>query len=89
MKMNMQELNITLLDMIQRWDPLGYGVEAYETEAIDVLQAVHEYDEIKPLARKIQAIYEFSFEKMIPLEKCMKMAEELLKVKNEADCTIN
>jgi hypothetical protein len=89
MKMDTQKLNITLLDMIQRWDPLGYGMEAYETEAVDVLQAVHECDEVKLLARKIQAIYEFSFEEVIPLEKCIKIAEELLKVKNEAECTIN
>jgi hypothetical protein len=89
MKMNTQKMNMTLLDMIRRWDPFGYGSDAYETEAVDVLQAIHEYDEIKPLARKIQAIYEFSFEEVIPLEECMKIAEELLKVKNEAECTMN
>ena len=89
MKMDAQKMNMVLLNMIQNWDPLGYGTEAYETEAVDVLQAVHEYGEIKPLAGKIQAIYEFSFEEIIPLEKCIKMAEQLLKVKNEAECTIN
>ncbi|GMB08993.1 hypothetical protein B1no1_17030 [Thermolongibacillus altinsuensis] len=86
MNMHMQKMNMMLLDMIQHWDPFGYGSDAYETEAVDVLQAVHEYDEIRPLAEKIQAIYEFSFEEVIPFEKCVKMAEQLLKAKNEVEC---
>ena len=87
--MDTQRMNRMLLNMIQNWDPFGYGSEAYETEAVDVLQAIHEYDEVKPLARKIQAIYEFSFEEIIPLEKCVEIAKQLLKIKNEAQCTIN
>jgi hypothetical protein len=86
--MDMQKVNQTLLEMIQRWDPLSYGHDAYETEAVDVVQAVHEYDDIQSLAEKIQAIYEFSFEEVIPFEQCAKMAEWLLKIKNDASCSL-
>ncbi|MBA2875596.1 DUF1871 family protein [Thermaerobacillus caldiproteolyticus] len=86
--MDMQQVNQMLVRIIQRWDPLGYGCDAYETEAVDVLQAVHEYDELYPLAKKIQAIYEFSFEEVIPLEQCMKIAKQLLELKQAASCQL-
>jgi len=87
--MDTQRMNRTLLNMIQNWDPFGYGSDHHIHESVDVLQAIHEYDEVEPLARKIQAIYEFSFEEIIPLEKCVEIAKQLLKIKNEAQCTIN
>jgi len=40
------------------------------------------------LAGKIQEIYEFSFEELIPLEKCQQIARELLAIKNEGSCSI-
>ncbi|MEW8987965.1 MAG: DUF1871 family protein, partial [Bacillus sp. (in: firmicutes)] len=42
----------------------------------------------KELARKIQSIYEFSFEEIIPLSECTIMAEELLAIKNESSCSL-
>jgi hypothetical protein len=83
-----QKVNINLMEKILQWDPLGYGVGAYETEAVDVLQAVHSYSDSKKLARKIQAIYEFSFEELIPLADCQIKAYELLKIANESSCDI-
>ena len=83
-----QKVNINLMEKLLQWDPLGYGVGAYETEAVDVLQAVHSYSDSKELARKIQAIYEFSFEEIIPLAVCKTMASELLKIANESSCDI-
>jgi hypothetical protein len=86
--MDAQQLNRLLLHTIQAWDPLGYGCDAYETEAIDVLQAVYDYDDAKTLAEKIQAIYEFAFEEVIPLRECVKMANRLLAMKQSASCSL-
>jgi RNA processing factor Prp31 len=87
--MDIKEVNIKLVSVLQSWDPLGYGCDAYETEIVDVVQAVHEFDEVNQLARKIQSIYEFSFEEIIPLSECKQLALTLLSIKHEASCEIN
>ncbi len=82
-------VNVRLMENLLQWDPLGYGVDAYDTECVDVVQAVHELDDINKLAKKIQDIYEFSFEEFIPLSKCKEKAMELMVIKNEEDsCSI-
>lgn len=86
--MDAQQMNRQLLHAIRTWDPFGYGDDAYETEAVDVLQAVYDCDEPTTLAEKIQAIYEFSFEKKIPLHECIKMAQQLLAMKQAAACSL-
>lgn len=78
-------VNVRLMENLLQWDPLGYGVDAYDTECVDVVQAVHELDEIDQLAKKIQDIYEFSFEQFIPISKCKDKAKELMMIKNEED----
>ncbi|WP_223701518.1 DUF1871 family protein [Sutcliffiella deserti] len=84
-----QSINVRLMENLLQWDPLGYGLEAYDTECVDVVQAVHELDDINKLAQKIQAIYEFSFEEIIPLAQCKEKAAELLTIKNEdSSCSI-
>jgi Domain of unknown function (DUF1871) len=85
-KMETQQTNIRLMEVLLQWDPLGYGEGSYETEVVDVLQAVHLIDDKIKLARKIQAIYEFSFEEIIPLKKCESMSEKLLQIKNNTSC---
>jgi hypothetical protein len=86
--MEAQQTNIQLMEILFKWDPLGYGEGSYDTEIVDVLQAVHIYDDEILLARKIQAIYEFSFEEIIPLKKCEKLAKQLLFIKNNSSCEI-
>jgi uncharacterized protein YktA (UPF0223 family) len=82
-------VNVRLMENLLQWDPLGYGVDAYDTECVDVVQAVHELYDTEILAKKIQDIYEFSFEEFIPLSKCKEKAIELLVIKNEEDsCSI-
>ncbi|MBD8070501.1 DUF1871 family protein [Bacillus sp. PS06] len=81
-------MNIRLMEQLYNWDPLGYGPGSYETEIVDVLQAVHVLNDVSKLARKIQAIYEFSFEEVIPLKTCEKKANELLLIKNSSTCEI-
>lgn len=86
--MEAQQTNIQLMEILFKWDPLGYGEGSYDTEIVDVLQAVHIYDDEILLARKIQAIYEFSFEEIIPLKKCVKLAKQLLFIKYNSSCEI-
>ncbi|QFT90389.1 hypothetical protein FIU87_17245 [Bacillus sp. THAF10] len=87
--MEKPSLNVRLMENLLQWDPLGYGVDAYETECVDVVQAVHELDDINSLAKRIQQIYEFSFEEFIPLTACKKKALELLALKNEdSSCSL-
>lgn len=83
-----QHLNRSLLAVVQQWDPFGYGIDAYEIEAMDVVRAVYEYDDVEKLARNIQAIYEFAFEQKIPLAKCITLARELLLMKEDAECAL-
>lgn len=86
--METQQTNIRLMEVLLQWDPLGYGEDRYETEVVDVLQAVHLIDDKLKLARKIQAIYEFSFEEIIPLTECESMSKQLLQIKNNTSCEI-
>ncbi|MEQ2527133.1 DUF1871 family protein [Bacillaceae bacterium CLA-AA-H227] len=86
--MEMLETNLRLVKALKKWDPLGYGEEAYDPEVADSAAAVHFIEDEDKLARKIQGIYEFSFEEIIPLEKCLSIARELLLIKNEGTCSI-
>lgn len=86
--MENQQANLQIMIMLQEWDPLGYGVGSYETEAVDVLQAAHQFDNPSKLARKIQSIFEFSFEEVIPLKECENMAVKLLSILNNTTCEL-
>lgn len=83
-----QEINIQLVYMLDEWDPFQIGEGNYDTEIADVIQAVHDIDDKEKLARKIQAIYEFSFEQVIPLTNCKKIAEKLISIKNSGSCQL-
>ncbi|WP_458412049.1 DUF1871 family protein [Schinkia sp. CFF1] len=76
-----KKLNEKLKEVISKWDPLGLGPGAYEVEAIDIIQAVHEINDLRYLAKRIQFIYEFSFEESIPLTECQKVARRMLLLK--------
>ncbi|WMV75786.1 DUF1871 family protein [Geobacillus thermodenitrificans] len=86
-RMDGQQLNRLLLETIGAWDPFGYGNDAYEIEAIDVLQAVYHTDDAHTLAACIQSIYEFAFDKTIPFRDCLKLANRLLELKRTASCS--
>ncbi|MED1205926.1 DUF1871 family protein [Heyndrickxia acidicola] len=84
-----QETNIKLRQSLEKWDPLNYGEDAYETEIVDVIQTVHGWNGYTlGLAQKIQDIYEFSFEELIPLEECEAKAAELLIIVSQASCEL-
>jgi hypothetical protein len=87
--MNFQEMNFKLREVLEEWDPLRYGIDSYETEIVDVIQALHdEGSDILSLANRIQAIYEFSFEELIPLNKCKNMANTLILIQQQASCEL-
>ncbi|WP_442595840.1 DUF1871 family protein [Neobacillus sp. D3-1R] len=86
--MEIQEMHIRLVIVLNEWDPFGLGFGQYETEIADVVQAVHTSDDVINLADKIQQIYEFSFEQLIPIENCKKIAAELLNIKNQGSCSL-
>ncbi|QED49139.1 DUF1871 family protein [Cytobacillus dafuensis] len=86
--MQIQELNLQLVDLLNEWDPFGIGAGNYDTEIADIVQAVHDLDDEKNLARKIQAIFEFSFEKLLHLNQCKEIAAKLLAIKDGGACTL-
>jgi hypothetical protein len=80
--------NLKFVDTLNEWDPFHLTSGSYDTEIADTIQAVHELDDQTLLAKKIQSIYEFSFEKVIPLESCLQVARELLEIKNNDTCSL-
>ncbi|WNS74766.1 DUF1871 family protein [Bacillus sp. DTU_2020_1000418_1_SI_GHA_SEK_038] len=86
--MQIQQVNIQLVNTINEWDPFGMGDGNYETEIADIVQAVHDIEDQNKLAMMIQSIFEFSFEKLLPLEECVEVAAKLLSIKDDGVCTI-
>jgi hypothetical protein len=82
------QINLQYVDVLNEWDPFLLANGGYETEIADTIQAIHELDDCEELAQRIQSIYEFSFEKVIPMEKCLKVAKELLVLKANDACSI-
>lgn len=80
--------NLQFVDVLNEWDPFKLKNGNYDTEIADTVQAIHELEQPKELAARIQSIYEFSFERIIPIEECLKIAKELLAIKNNDSCTI-
>ncbi|OCA81404.1 DUF1871 family protein [Pseudobacillus wudalianchiensis] len=72
--------------ILREWDPFKEGGDFYDTETADAIQAVHQFDNKQVLARKIQEIYEFSFEQPLSLTSCLEVAERLLQIKNNLSC---
>jgi hypothetical protein len=88
MKSEMQT-HLQYVDLLNEWDPFELKNGGYDTEIADTVQAIHELDHPQELAKRIQAIYEFSFEKLIPLQSCLTISLKLLEIKNNQSCTIN
>ncbi|KIL46882.1 hypothetical protein KP77_24500 [Jeotgalibacillus alimentarius] len=82
--MDIREMNLKLVMILQEWDPFNIGEEGYDGEIEDVIQSVHDLHHPSDLAKKIQAIYEESFDQWIPLQECTKVSYKLLAVKMDA-----
>lgn len=86
--LEVQEMHIRLVIALNEWDPFKLGFGQYETEIADIVQAVHTSDDEEKLATRIQEIFEFSFEEIIPIEECKKTANQLLQIKNAGSCSL-
>lgn len=86
--MDTSEMNRRAMRILAEWDPFKAGEEAYGTEIAGVVAELQVLDHPSELGRKIQHIYEFSFEQWIPLEKCVEISYKLLALKYEAKCII-
>ncbi|WP_316274145.1 YugE family protein [Bacillus halotolerans] len=76
-----------MINVIVKWDPFKYGEDFYETEAVDVVQAVYDEDDPEVLAKSIQHIFEASFEQTLPIDSCRNVAGQLLFIKDSSSCT--
>lgn len=85
---NQVQTHLLYVDTLNEWDPFEIKNGDYDTEIADSIQAIHECDNALELATKIQSIYEFSFERLIPIESCLKIAKELLEIKNNETCSL-
>lgn len=77
------EMNRKAIWTLQEWDPFNLGVDSYETETADVVADLQSIDHPSELAKRIQEIYEHSFEQWIPLEKCVEVSYKLIALKYE------
>ena len=82
------EMNRKAIWALQEWDPFNLGVDGYETETADVVADLQNIDHPSELAKRIQEIYEHSFEQWIPLEKCVEISYKLIALKYEMKCII-
>jgi hypothetical protein len=82
------EMNRKAVKLLQKWDPFKMGPDAYDTETADVVAALQGIDHPSELAKRIQEVYEHSYEQWIPLEQCVQIAYKLIAVKYEAKCIV-
>ncbi|MCJ1909136.1 YugE family protein [Planococcus ruber] len=86
--MSMSEMNRRAVRVLEEWDPFALGEERYGVEIGNVVDQLHVLDHPSDLAKQIQSIYEVSYEKWIPLEKCVDISYKLLALKYEAKSII-
>lgn len=86
--MGMSEMNRKAVRVLEEWDPFAIGEERYGVEIGNVVEQLQVLDHPSDLAKQIQSIYEASYEKWIPLEKCVDISYKLLALKYEAKCII-
>lgn len=86
--MGTNEMNRRAARVMEEWDPFGIGEDLYGREILAVLVQLDVLDHPSDLAKQIQTIYESSFDKWIPLEKCVDVSYKLLALKYEAKCII-
>ena len=82
------EMNRKSVKLLKMWDPFNLGPDAYDTETADVVAALQGIDHPSELAKRIQEVYEHSYEQWIPLEQCVQIAYKLIAVKYEAKCIV-
>lgn len=82
--MEIREMDRKASAVLKQWDPFQEGKDAYELEIVDVVAALHRYDDPVDLAKSIREIYEHTFKLWIPIEKCIQISYQLLAIKYKA-----
>ena len=82
------EMNQMAVKMLEDWDPLNYGPEAYDTETADIVAAMQGITDATELAQVMQEVYEFSYAQHVPIESCIEMSEKLLALKLAVQCNL-
>lgn len=82
--METTEMNRKAAWVMEEWDPFAIGGESYDQQIVDVVAQLQVLDHPSDLGKQIQSIYEVSFDKWIPLEKCVDISYKLLALKYEA-----
>ncbi|MDN3428852.1 DUF1871 family protein [Microbacterium sp. APC 3898] len=82
--MEIREMNRKAVLVLEEWDPFTIGSEGYETQIADVITQLGVLDHPSDLAKEIQSIYKTSFEKWIPLERCVDISYKLIALKYKA-----
>lgn len=83
-----QQVNLAFVHILQEWDPFHLGKNEYGPEIADTILAMSDIDSPKELAIKIKSIYEFSFEEELDVAQCMEVAQRLLFIKNNSNCSV-
>ncbi len=86
--MESKELSYKLIDVLNKWDPFNVGEGQFDPEIADILHAVHDYNEGDEIAARIQSVFEFSFEQVLPYDQCLSIANTMLAIKNEDVCSL-
>lgn len=82
------EVNQKAVRILAEWDPFKIGPENYDTETADVVAALQGDINSMELARVIQQVYEYSYEKWIPINECEEIADRLMTLKLQISCDI-
>lgn len=78
-EMEKNEVNIALYQLLADWNPMQFEDETMgDVEVYEMMDAVHQIDDVNELAQKFQAIFQYSFEEKLPIEECQKHAESAL-----------
>ncbi|QOV13128.1 DUF1871 family protein [Viridibacillus arvi] len=81
-------MNRKAVHILSEWDPFEIENFTYDTEAAGVVAELQHIDDPTVLGKKIQEIYERTFERWIPIEECIGISYKLLAVKFEAKCIV-
>ncbi|MFJ8267092.1 DUF1871 family protein [Peribacillus asahii] len=86
--MDRQQMTLSLIRILQEWDPFEVGSENYEPEIADAVLAVSNIEDVQSLARRLKEIYEFSFDEPLDFQACLAVAEKLIMIRTNTSCTL-
>lgn len=73
------EVNIALYQLLADWNPMHFEDKTMgDAEVYEMMDAVHQIDDVNELAQKFQSIFQYSFEEKLPIADCLKKANEAL-----------